>query len=83
MEGGLLINLAKIGFTTLFTGKIAKAIGQKEIGQCINGVGILLCFALIMNGLQPLFNGISEFTNACGNFFNGIANFVDSMSFWN
>ena len=83
MEGGLLINLAKIGVVTLFTGKMAKAIGQKEICQCINGVGILLCFAILMNGLQPLFNGISEFTNACGNFFTGLSDFVDSMSFWN
>lgn len=82
MEGSVLINLVKIGTVTLFTGKMAKSIGQKELGQCINGVGLIMCVLILMIGLQPLFNGITEFTTACGNFFNGLANFADKMTFW-
>lgn len=82
MDTGLIINIAKTAMVTVVISKMAKAIGEKEIGEIIVCVGFLACGIYIVITLMPLVHGIQDFANKIGDAIHGFNMILDKLMFW-
>lgn len=66
MIGELLVDIIRVGTTTLVISKISKVIGQKDIAEIIAGAGLIAVGLDVIILIGPVTKWIMDFTKIAG-----------------